>query len=206
MYDCLARDLVEPQLHLTTTLGAGMELSLIEMSDDATVIMSRRPVDQVLVEELQKMKSNEARSHGNYLPALNQVEQVLEADMFGESQLFVFFLSDGSPSDHCFLTCDHGVEVWQPELGGGRQRQLQRCPTTHHCRQQLRDSVSSDCLAKVRNLGDIYGTDRLHLSTIGFGSPQDDYTVLQRMTAELPRNSFQKLGLSANSLKRRCQP
>ncbi len=52
------------------------------------------------------------RPVGNYLPALDKALELLQPDRDGDHQLFVLFLSDGAPSDHAFMECDHGYQVW----------------------------------------------------------------------------------------------
>ncbi|KAJ1495217.1 hypothetical protein T484DRAFT_1763193 [Baffinella frigidus] len=43
-------------------------------------------------------------------------------------------------------------------------------------------------------MGDLFGRDRLYLTTVAFGPPTENFQVLQDMAAVLPRSSFQKLG------------
>ena len=71
VYDCLRRDLVEPQLsHGFLGAGGRVVASLIEMSDEATVCMERAPYDSALLERLQRLGGGRARSHGNCTPQL----------------------------------------------------------------------------------------------------------------------------------------
>jgi hypothetical protein len=37
--------------------------------------------------------------------------ELMKEDAHRQSQLFLVFLSDGAPSDHAFLACEHGYEV-----------------------------------------------------------------------------------------------
>ncbi len=53
-----------------------------------------------------------AFSHGNYLPALDELTDLLRADAGRQVQVLVIFLSDGAPSDHQEFQCGHGVQVW----------------------------------------------------------------------------------------------
>lgn len=124
---------------------------------------------------------------------------LLKADMDQQVQLMVVFLSDGAPSDHCDLVCDHSIPVWTSVNGSSRK--LQNCKSAAQCRRQLKDEIKSDCLSRISYLGDLLGRERIRLHTVAFGPPTDDYEVLQEMAAVLPRSSFQKLGLSASGLK-----
>lgn len=116
------------------------------------------------------------------------------------------FTSDGAPSDHCFLACaDHGVEVWQNQSSGAKMRNgrpaLNNCDTSRACRKALQDYVHHECLRLVQALGDRFGRDRLFMSTVAFGPPNEDYRVLTEMAGKLPQSSFQKLGLTAGGLR-----
>ena len=57
-------------------------------------------------------------------------------DAADRGQLFLIFLSDGSPSDHIEMLCPHGGAVWQPSLDyaplrNGKPR-LNNCPDGNH--------------------------------------------------------------------------
>ncbi|PNH12275.1 Eukaryotic elongation factor 2 kinase [Tetrabaena socialis] len=195
VYDCLARDLVEPQLRV----------SLIEMSDGATVLLERSPVDQQLMDYLKRRANSRARYHGNYLPALDAALGLLAGDAARQTQLFLVFLSDGAPSDHTEMVCWHGYTVWQPcesgHLNAKGRPKLQTCPDAKGCRYAIRQQVQELCVQRVKTLGDLLGRDRVYIGTVAFGPPSEEYTVLAAMAAALPRNSFQKLGLSAACLR-----
>ncbi|KXZ55301.1 hypothetical protein GPECTOR_3g436 [Gonium pectorale] len=205
VYDCLARDLVEPQTKLG---GLGkMEVSLIEMSDDARLVLERSAADHTLLSYFKGCTSRYARSHGNYLPALDAALELLKGDAARGNQLFILFLSDGAPSDHVFMQCAHGYSVWQPDphngfLANGRPR-LQECPISkgNSCRAALRKSVKDECVKRIRRIGDLLGRDRVFMATVAFGPPKEDFAVLQSMAKALPRSVFQKLGLSADCLR-----
>lgn len=127
-------------------------------------------------------------------------------DAADRGQLFLIFLSDGSPSDHIEMLCPHGAAVWQPSLDyaplrNGKPR-LNNCPSgNHQCRELLRQRVSAMCVARVKTLGDMFGRDRVFIGTCAFGPASEDYAVLKAMAQALPRSSFQKLGLSAAHLR-----
>jgi hypothetical protein len=56
-------------------------VSLIEMSAKATVVLNRAPLDDALLVALRKRKNSRATSHGNYVPALQAVRNLLEEDI-----------------------------------------------------------------------------------------------------------------------------
>ncbi|KXZ45262.1 hypothetical protein GPECTOR_56g358 [Gonium pectorale] len=203
VYDCLARDLVEPQVKLD---GLGrMEMSLIEMNDVATVILERSAPDETLLNYIRSCSTRRAHSHGNYLPALDAALGLLKGDATRGNRLFLIFLSDGAPSDHTDMQCAHGYSVWQPDARGTFMRngkpRLQDCPVSKTCREAVRESVKDECVSYVKHIGDLLGRDRVYFGSVAFGPPTEDYTVLQGMARALPRSSFQKLGLSLDCLR-----
>ena len=211
VYDCLARDFLQPQL---ATITAGNRnshvVSLIEMSDTATVVFNRHPVDQELAEQFRERAELRARSHGNYLPALDQLHDLLRRDAAHGRQLFLLFLSDGAPSDHTTIPCEHGIMVWQEMENNGLTRRAFHngkpplrncCFGGRACRAAVQKKVTNQCAQRIQQLGDLFGRDRTYIGTVAFGPPSEDYQVLQTMAAQLPRGSFQKLGLSALQLR-----
>jgi hypothetical protein len=211
VYDCLEHQFVIPQIEAIKSSAKGAldaVATLITMSDEAEVVFERQPFDQAMVNTMQHLKNSRAHSHGNYLPALDKAIEVLEADAFSGAQLFLVFLSDGAPSDHCQMCCQHGVQVWQDNCDGERQKNG-RFPflvcedprTAQTCRGEVRASVKGKCLDRISRLGDLFGRDRTYVGTVAFGPESEDYQVLKDMAAKLPRGTFQRLGLSAMSLK-----
>jgi hypothetical protein len=220
VYDCLARDFLQPQLAAITQSGndkSNHVVSLIEMSDTATVIFNRHPIDEDLTRQFKERADMRARSHGNYLPALDKLLELLRRDAAHGRQLFLLFLSDGAPSDHTEIPCEHGTMVWKetPDylhgrfmLGGRRGQKgkslLPNCYAggdARACRAAVKQQVTDQCALRIQQIGDLYGRDRTYIGTVAFGPPGEDYTVLQTMAAQLPRGSFQKLGLSALQLR-----
>ncbi|PNW84737.1 hypothetical protein CHLRE_03g156650v5 [Chlamydomonas reinhardtii] len=189
VYDCLARDLVEPQLKVLG--GSRMEISLIEMQDEAEVVLCRSGATADLLSYLKRRSSTAyARSHGNYLPALDEALGLMREDAAEQKQLFLTRAAAG------------------PFTGGGwaaGKPSLVNCPYsesgTSGCRALVRKSVNEKCLARIRNMGDLLGRDRVSVNTVAFGPAAEDFAVLQAMSKVLPRGSFQKLGLSAQCLK-----
>jgi len=206
VYDCLARDFVQNQL------AAGVDdvmVTLIEMSDGASVAFHKAPLDQALANSLQARSTQRARSHGNYLPALDKALEVMQADAFSCRTLMLLFLSDGEPSDHLERCCEHGVAVWKEGEG---QQMLRRSGRSNlntcfaHglpwvCRKMVKVEVHKECLLRVLKIGDLLGRDRVVVGTVAFGGSDQDYAVLQKMGEALPRGSFHKLGLNAGGLR-----
>ena len=212
VYDCLARDFVEPQLQADTSTNKSKGgiaksthvVTLIEMSDRASIVFARHPFDEELKAKLKKRAGSRARSHGNYLPALDAVIDLLRRDAAHGKQLFLLFLSDGAPSDHVAMPCDHGVMVWQEGEGLGLYKgkpALAKCPGGMQCRAKVKQQLMKACLDRITTLGDLFGRDRTYVGTVAFGPPDEDYAVLRQMAGVLPRGSFQKLGLTALHLR-----
>jgi len=175
VYDSLARDLVGGQLQGRAT-AEGMSVTLLEMSDDTVAVFEDRALDKGLAKTLRKMGKRRARSHGNYLPALDAVLDVLSMDAVAtKRQLFLIFLSDGAPSDHSEMVCKHGVQVWQPCPSGRMTNRnkpcLQKCPTAWECRAELKARVEKECCQRLRRIGDLVGRDRVFVGTVAFGKP-----------------------------------
>jgi hypothetical protein len=212
VYDCLARDFVQPQLQANSPSENNKGLAnksthvvtLIEMSDWASVVFARHPFNEELKAKLQARGRSRARSHGNYLPALDTVIDLLRRDAAHGKQLFLLFLSDGAPSDHVAMPCEHGVLVWQEGAGRGQYKgrpAFATCPGGMHCRARVKQQLLEACLDRITTLGDLFGRDRTYVGAVAFGPPDEDYAVLRRMAGVLPRGSFQKLGLTALHLR-----
>eukprot|EP00798_Chlamydomonas_sp_ICE-L_P013595 gene13595-19468_t len=203
VYDTVAKDLVEKHLN---SKGYSLQLSLIEMSDEAKVVLERVAWDEDLVSFFKRRAtSKKARSHGNYLPALDQALELLKGGAASQSSMFLIFLSDGAPSDHNSKACEHGVQVWQhARRTFNGQRALNNCDLCGPAvGWTLQKRVISDCVKKMKHLGDLFGRDRMYAATVAFGPPKENYSVLQKMAAALPKktSSFHKLGLSSNLLQ-----
>ncbi len=100
VFGTMALDLLGKQID-QRSLGLTDVVSLIEMSDDAVIVLEREPVTNVLFNKLlQRKKECKPRSHGYYVPALKKAANVMAADRDNPScALLLVFLSDGKPSD-----------------------------------------------------------------------------------------------------------
>eukprot|EP00049_Salpingoeca_infusionum_P010039 m.170205 g.170205 ORF g.170205 m.170205 type:complete len:683 (+) comp14523_c0_seq1:583-2631(+) len=209
VYSTLRREFLQPQLDLAKSAAGATSgdavVSLIEMSSYPIVLLNRVAVDEALSLSLQHQQLKRGRSHGHYVPALDELDRMLQEDVRRQVQVIVFFLSDGSPSDHIHRTCRHSVAVWGEDPIAIRRFRgktpLQSCGLdVRDCRAQIKRQVREDCCSRVRVLGLKFGLDRFQLHTVAFGNPNDDYTVLQEMANAVPRGSFQKLGLAVGRL------
>ena len=207
VYSCLANELVTPQLEVPAD---GTKVTVVEMSNEAKVVIDRHPIDVNLKREFEKRAKMRAKSHGNYLPALDKVLEVLKPDKAQSSHLFLIFLSDGAPSDHNEVTCQHGAQVWQPDPAGGmfkgkpsfNENACGSKETAKECRKAVKQYIQNECLKKMRELGDIFGRDRVNVATVAFGAPNENYEVLQQMATAFGSNgNFQKLGLALKQLQ-----
>eukprot|EP00053_Salpingoeca_punica_P022931 m.215724 g.215724 ORF g.215724 m.215724 type:complete len:581 (-) comp42827_c0_seq1:210-1952(-) len=208
VYDCILREFLEPQLSLTRA-GRGRSLgnvvlSLVHMSTQSTVKLRRVPLNEETSQHFERLTQSYARDHGNYLPALETVDELLAETRDEAAQMIVMFLSDGEPSDHVFRTCIHGVNVWKTQnvqVPPGSRPPLISCGrSAWRCRNDIKRQIQLDCYDRVASLGDKFGRDRIRFYTVGFGPADEDFEVLQRMSGMLPQSGFQKLGLKANLL------
>ena len=78
----LIDSLGSPPHRLPPSLGSSFppwQVSIIEMSEESRVVIKRAPPDQALVNFLKRRSANaRARSHGNYLPALDLSLELLK--------------------------------------------------------------------------------------------------------------------------------
>ena len=125
------------------------------------------------------------------MEALDKVHDLLLEDYYLDTQLLIVFLSDGAPSDHLDIPCSHGYLVWNTECGVAKKEQ---------CRHQVRKKLLQLCTDKITLLGETFGVDRVRFNSVAIGNPNEDFSVLEKMSKVLPNGSFMKLGLSTNLL------
>ena len=119
VYECLVRDFIDPQLKqikkmkkerksskesasvsVSQAESGQVVISFIRMGTQANLLFERSPLDEDLLYWMQRRQAQgKAYKHGNYLPSLRLLEDVLRADEGKENPVLVFFLSDGAPSD-----------------------------------------------------------------------------------------------------------
>jgi hypothetical protein len=93
VYECLARDLFAPQLaHGWGSAQGSVVVSLIEFDDAASIVFQERPLDTRLGYELRARGEVRARSHGNYLPALDEVQRLLASTAPGVQVMLAYLL------------------------------------------------------------------------------------------------------------------
>ena len=195
-YELLAKEFIEPQIALTEKLSDQTNLaviSLIEMRSKATILLKKAKISNGLLAYIRGRGDLNAYSHGHYLPALDAVLRIVNEDLNKPMQYFVFFLSDGAPSDHIEMMCDHGITVWgakdigqQKVVKGKLKAVLNTCVSqkqTGKCRLQLMNTVVSQVIEKVNVLGDTCGRDRIRFNTVGFGDPKEDFFVLEQVVS-----------------------
>ena len=156
---------------------------------------------------LRERANSRARSHGNYLPALDKATQLLE-DSRQDAQLFVLFLSDGAPSDQTGMPCSHGIYVWKNDTSvrpdGTGKHPLRRCEASEKpqsCQWEVQRELKKACCDRVKQLGVRFGRERTVFATVAFGDPKGNYSMLQQMSRMLPRGSFSKLGVNLSALR-----
>ncbi len=166
-------------------------VSLIEMSSESRIVLEKVKITVGLLDAFRVRKLSRASYHGNYINALDEVCALLDHDFYTDTQILIVFLSDGSPSDHQEMTCKHGYRVWDTECRASR---------TNDCRHQVRKELLQICTNKISQLGEMFGVNRVRFNSVAIGNPNEDFSVLEKMSKVLPNGSFMKLGLSTNLL------
>ena len=133
-------------------------VTVIEMRDDAQIVFKKEPMSWVFYNKfVQRSKTSKPSSHGSYIPSLDLAMQALKENDHEHLALFLFFLSDGRPSDE-----------WLSRHGGG-----------------LYPSVSrQDIYRRASAIGSHF-QERLNFGMVGFGRPFDDLSVLNEMANQL---------------------
>ncbi|KAJ3052327.1 hypothetical protein HDU99_008203, partial [Rhizoclosmatium hyalinum] len=100
VYGTLALDFVGAQLDQGLLRGTDV-VSVIEMRDEAEVVLEREPITNVLFNKLiERRTKSKPASHGNYVNAFKAAQELFEVDEYNETcALLLIFLSDGKPSD-----------------------------------------------------------------------------------------------------------
>lgn len=128
-------------------------VSLVLMRDVGEVVFEREPMGVVLYNKFVDLHDySTPRSHGNYLPALDTVEDLITSGSHGWCALSLLFLSDGRPSDHSTSFVDGSSFEDVVDL--------------------ITDRVSA--------LAERYG-QQLSVSMMGFAGPDQDFSVLEAM-------------------------
>ena len=132
-------------------------VTVIEMRDDAQVVFKKEPMSWVFYNKfVDRMKTSKPSSHGSYIPSLDLAMEALKENDHKHLALFLFFLSDGRPSD-----------IWLSQHGG------------------VYPLISNqDIYSRASGIGSHF-QERLTFGMVGFGSPLDDLTVLKGMSSNL---------------------
>jgi hypothetical protein len=199
LYQCLIRDFAQSQVKS----GAAEDtvVTLISMSDTATIQIHTQPLDESLMLKLEKISNRAPRSHGNYIPALDKALEVMTADAPNRARLLLLFCSDGAPSDSTTLECEHGVKIFEVDRKEDALMGHRSAGSAWQCRKNLHERIKRECLERIRKIGDVFGRDKVILRTLAFGPAKEDFRLLEDMAAALPRGEFSKLGLNATNLK-----
>lgn len=151
-------------------------VSLVLMRDVGEVVFEREPMGIVLYNRFVDLHDESTpRSHGNYLPALDTVEDVIKNGAHSWCALSLLFLSDGRPSDHSTSFADGSSY----------------------------DDVVDLITDRVIDLAGLYG-QQLSVSTMGFASRDQDFAVLEAMAGAArdagAQGEFHRPGLSSEGL------
>ena len=151
MWLTTAIDYVARQLE-TNNISDTDVVSIVAMGITDTILIDRKPHDWILFNSVvDLLRSQEPYFEGNYIPALNSAETLLNSNTFGSCILTLFILSDGKPSDRLYIGQGGYIGLMQSRI---------------------------DALASR------FGR-RLSVVTVGFGGPDEDFSVLEHM-AERP--------------------
>lgn len=133
-------------------------VTVIEMRHDAEIVFKNEPMSWVFYNKfVERSKTSKPSSHGSYIPALDLAMECLKKNDHEHLALFLFFLSDGRPSDE-----------WLSKHGGG-----------------IYPSVSKyDIYMRASAIGSHF-QERLNFGMVGFGRPFDDLSVLNEMANQL---------------------
>ena len=154
VWEALALDFVAERLENGSATAKDF-VSLVSMRQSGEVLLAFRPMDWVLYNDMLEMRDTErARGDGNYLPALDVAEVLLQSNTHGSCALLLLFLSDGKPSDRL----PKGTLV----------------NTSEYHRHEACD--------RIGEIASRFGR-RLTVGTIGFGDQSEDFSILQSMAA-----------------------
>lgn len=109
VFGMLALDFVAKQ-RLSGDASATDVVSLVLMHDKGEVAFEREPMGLVLYNKFVDLHNNGVpRSHGNFLPALELAQSLLEGQCHGSCAMSLLFLSDGKPSDQTEMVYSLGL-------------------------------------------------------------------------------------------------
>ena len=132
-------------------------VTVIEMRDDAQIVFKKEPMSWVFYNKfVDRAKTSKPSSHGSYIPSLDKAMEALKENDHKHLALFLFFLSDGHPSDF-WLSQNAGDYPLVSKL---------------------------DVYTRASAIGSHF-QERLTFGMVGFGNPSDDLTVLKGMASNL---------------------
>ncbi|CAJ1947683.1 unnamed protein product [Cylindrotheca closterium] len=165
VYECLKRDFVEKQLKS----GAlnGVIVTLISMSNTATVQIHKKTLDDSLIHDLQRLSKRQPKLHGNYISALDKALEITKADTENMSSLLFLFFSDGAPSDHQIMKCAHGINVFS-KINQRNDRKMEHTSRNQawKCLHEITNRVETECCERVKSIGQVFGPDQVIFRTL----------------------------------------
>eukprot|EP01038_Epipyxis_sp_PR26KG_P010412 gene10412-13987_t len=141
-YYTLAQDFVFTQLcdvnskvFSANTIDYTDVVTLIEMRDNPTIIFEREPISWQLYNKLVvQQRIDDARSHGNYLPSIQEAIKCLNVTNHENCSLALLLLSDGRPSDPKYsndviqlinsVSMKYKSRIWIQTFGYGNSNNL----------------------------------------------------------------------------------
>lgn len=199
VYQCLKNDFAKEQLK--SGAADDVVVTLISMSNDASVLIDTKPLDESFIKNIERISKRRPKSHGNYIPALDKALEVMTADAPNRSSVLLLFFSDGAPSDQSCMKCEHGIQIFDIDRKVDPKMQHTSKGSAWNCRKRIMEKLEKDCCNRVKRIGQVFGRDKVIFRTLAFGPIKEDFRLLEQMAGVLPRGEFQKLGLNAANLK-----
>ena len=71
---------------------------------------------------------------------------------------------------------------------------------SRQCRREVKERMERECAQQLMLMQEEFGRNHLHVQTIGFGNPNETFTVLKNMAQAIKHGTFTKNGLNAKKL------
>jgi hypothetical protein len=149
-------------------------VTLIEMRDGATIhpLICRAPINWDTYNTFVELADDELRgkSNGNYVPALELVNDILNESSNDNCALLVFFLSDGKPSDHHTNCSSYKT---RSKSGNKKSKSII----------SVKEYYENNMLKYIKSICSKFGP-RLTFGFMGFANASSDFSVLRKMSVE----------------------
>lgn len=177
-------------------------VTLVEMRDGAVIhpLICRAPINWDTYNAFVELADDELRgkSHGNYIPALKLVYDILTESSDDNCALLVFFLSDGKPSDHTTNCSSYkSGRIGKKSKSSNSNRKPKIIVS-------IKEHYENNMLKHVKSICSRFGP-RLTFGFMGFANATFDFSVLRNMSVEAKcsgaKMSFFAEGVQCGSLR-----